>query len=358
MLLFWIAAALLSAAAVAVVLARAAKPAEPQAEAPELVVYRRHLAELDETRAQGLLDDAGYGAARAEAARRLLSASDRAKAGGAAEETAGDRKREGRLALAVAVGAVALAMGAYLLVGSPGRPDQPYAARLKTWISADPANLGPGELAARLKYVTSRRPGDSRAWFFLGYAYEASGDPTDAAEAYEKSLALNARQADAWAGLGESLTAMNEGQVNAGARNAFERALALDPGSPASQVFLGQADIQAGDVDKGLARWRTLAATFKTGDPRRVELERKIAEVSRPSAKVAPDQAPMIRAMVERQAAALKANPNDVDGWVRLVRSYAVLHDAKAEGDALKRARAIFKDRPADLARIERAPGG
>jgi cytochrome c-type biogenesis protein CcmH len=256
---------------------------------------------------------------------------------------------------------VLLAAGAYVLVGSPGSPDQPYARRLNGWLSADPASLAPGELAARLKYVTSRKPNDAKAWFFLGFSYGLAGDPSDAALAYDKSLALDDRQAAAWSGLGESLADLNEGQVGPDARKAFERALALDPASVPARVYLGLADIQSGDKSAGLARWRATVASLPETDPRRAELERKIAEVSgarAPAEASASQAAPMVRAMVERQAQALKTNPDDVDGWVRLVRSYAVLHDAKAEADALARARVIFKDRPADLARIERAPGG
>lgn len=357
MLAFWIAAALLCAAAVSVVLARAAKPAAAAGEEPELAVLRGHLAELEDARAQGLLDEAGYAAARAEAGRRLLAADAKVKSRDKAVGAARDPRRERLAVLTVAVAAVLIAMGAYLAVGSPGRPDQPYQSRLRRWLSADPASLGPGELAARLKYVTTKRPNDPRAWFFLGYSYRAAGDAVDASQAFEKSLALDPKQADAWSGLGESLTAMNDGQIDADARQAFEKALKLDPQSPAAQVYLGQAEIQAGNVEAGLAHWRNLAASLPANDPRRQELARRIAEVAKQGAPapIPAGQAPMIRAMVERQAQALKANPTDVDGWTRLVRSYTVLHDEAARAGALKRAREIFKNRPADLDRIENA---
>jgi cytochrome c-type biogenesis protein CcmH len=59
----------------------------------------------------------------------------------------------------------------------------------------------------------------------------------------------------------------------------------------------------------------------------------------------AGDQQQMIRGMVESLDAKLKADPNNFEGWVRLVRSYAVLNDKDHAAEALKRGLAAF---PAD----------
>jgi len=54
------------------------------------------------------------------------------------------------------------------------------------------------------------------------------------------------------------------------------------------------------------------------------------------------DQQQMIRGMVDNLDAKLKADPNNFEGWVRLVRSYAVLNDKDRAADALKRGLAAF----------------
>ncbi|MDH5488550.1 MAG: c-type cytochrome biogenesis protein CcmI, partial [Rhodospirillaceae bacterium] len=41
------------------------------------------------------------------------------------------------------------------------------------------------------------------------------------------------------------------------------------------------------------------------------------------------DQQEMIRSMVERLAARLQENPDDLEGWVRLERAYQVLGEAE-----------------------------
>jgi cytochrome c-type biogenesis protein CcmH len=109
--------------------------------------------------------------------------------------------------------------------------------------------------------------------------------------------------------------------------------------------------------------WRALAASLPADDPRRAALTGEIARVEAgPSAAAqavaaaAPeDQAQMIRGMVDGLAARLAAQPDDPEGWARLVRAYGVLGDADAQARALAGARKQFADRPAVLAEIEAA---
>lgn len=357
MLVFWIAAALLTAAAAAVVLWRASRPEAVAADATT-EVYRRHLAEQDELLARGLLDETEWKAARAEAARRLL---------GAARQTAPagpPNPRRDRLVVLGAVLASALvAVGAYLAVGSPGAPDRPYARRLASWKAADPASLSPPQMAAVLAEFARERPNDPQVWSFLGRARAASGDLIGAARALERAVALNPRSAADWTALGEVLTGLNDGKSGDDAMAAFRRARTLAPDAPEPSYFLGRAEIAAGRRAQGLALWREAAGRLPADDPRRVAIETEIrrAEAGSGSAAEAIAALPAdrrraaIRGMVEGLAARLEASPDDAEGWARLVRAYGVLGDAAARADALGRARSRFRDRPAELALIEEA---
>ena len=126
MMIFWIAAALLSAGAAALVLrgAVAARPA--LAEDPALTVHRRQLAEIDDLAERGLLAEGEHKAARAEAGRRLLDAAD-------APTPAA--KGELRLALLILAGGAPLAAAALYVfaAGAPGTPDQPFMSRVPAW---------------------------------------------------------------------------------------------------------------------------------------------------------------------------------------------------------------------------------
>jgi len=111
-------------------------------------------------------------------------------------------------------------------------------------------------------------------------------------------------------------------------------------------------------------------ATLPAGDPHRQLVEGQILLVEKtggltdPAAEQADassagNQSAFIQAMVSRLAARLQAQPDDPDGWARLVRAYGVLKDDKAKAAALDRARQLFAKRPDALAKIEaQAQGG
>ena len=68
-------------------------------------------------------------------------------------------------------------------------------------------------------------------------------------------------------------------------------------------------------------------------------------------------QAAMIRGMVDRLAARLKENGADLDGWLRLIRSYGVLKEPGKAQEAAASARKQFASEPEALTRIEALTG-
>lgn len=357
MWLFWIGAGVLAAAAAALVVARAtgAASAEAAPEDPAVAVYRRQLAELDDLASRGLLGEAERRAAHAEAARRLLGAADRS---GPAE---GGAAPSARWILLAALGtAVLAALGLYLLLGSPGFPDQPYRARVAAW-RAHPQAARPAEMAAVLRDLVKERPRDAQAREFLGRAELEAGDPIEAAAAFRQAIALEPRRADLQVMLGQALIAGAEGAPPPEAETAFRQALALDPSDLPARYFLARTQIARGERAAGLAGWQALRAELAPDDPRRATLEADMGRVlagdtggpGEAANQGGGDQAAFIKAMVDRLAARLKTAPDDPDGWARLVRAYRVLGDRSAESQALDRARKLFAGRPADLAKVE-----
>ncbi len=368
---FWIVTGLLAAAAAALVISRAgaaARLARSEPPDPAVPVYRRHLAELEEQAAQGLLGPEEHRAARAEAARRLLRFAD---AQGDPERPGG---RGSRLMAALCGAlAAALALGVYLVLGAPGLPDQPYAARLAGWRRADPATLDPARMAAVLAELTRQRPHDPQAFDYLGRAKLAAGDAFGAAGAFSTAAALSPGRADLRASEGEALVMDARGKLTPEATVAFQQALRLDPRNAPARYYVGRAQIAAGDVAGGLSDWRALLADMAPADPRRSALQAEIDQAGSgaaldrlpsgptvppqlaraPGAPLGGPQAAFIQAMVARQAAELKADPDKPQGWARLVRSYGVLGDVAAQQAALSQARRLFAKRPAELAPIE-----
>jgi cytochrome c-type biogenesis protein CcmH len=302
--------------------------------------------------ARGLIPQSERRSAHAEAARRLLAAADTP----AQSWTSGAGDRRGVLIAAVLAPLAALAV--YLVLGSPGLPDQPFASRMKAWMASNPASLDPPELAAVLKRLTAERPNDAEGFKYLALAEGASQDAPEAVRALRHALRLAPERADLWEMLGEALVVEAGGQLTPDARNAFAETVKREPKAIVARFQLARARIEAGDKAGGVAEWRALLADLPPDDPRRQPLAAVIAEQTAPTAgqpAVATGQMAAIRGMVERLAVRLKSQPEDPDGWVRLVRAYAVLGEASRRDAALRTARARFRTRPDILSALDAA---
>lgn len=386
MITFSIAAVLLSALAAVLILQRASGAARRPDDDPTLAVYRRQLTEIDDLAERGLLAEGELKAAKAEAARRLLGA---AKGAEAASTAAAQPRATRPLRLAVLAGAAAapvLAAALYVALGKPGLHDQPFTQRLDAWKQGDPSQLTAGEMAAVLQTVAKSRPKDAEPLTYLARAQLASGNVPAAAESMRKAVRLQPDDAGLWANLGILLLLEGQGEETQPAQAAFRQALKLDPKSPPARYHLARARIASGDVAGGLNEWRALAAELPADAPERLQLEQEIAAtakaghlVAQPKAAPPPQQqqaeaggapealagaltgqapaagAPDPRQMVAQLAARLEQDPNNLAGWARLIRSYAVLGDPDKMKQAQDRARQLFKGQPEALKTIDSA---
>ena len=363
MIAFWIAAAGLSAVVAALVLRGAARASLGVGDDASLAVHRRQLSEIDDLAERGLLADAELKGARAEAGRRLIAAADHQ----APWPPANPRLRP--LILVLGAAAPVLALGIYGLVGALGVADQPYLKRVAEWRKTDPVQLEPQKIAAVLEQIAIQRPTDPEPLKNLALARMAAGDATGASQALRRAVILAPDRADLWSGLGETFVAEGQGEIGADARKAFTEALKREPKNVSARYHLGLARISDGDVKGGLADWKALLADLPPDDPRRMGFGHQIAQVeadgglrtaAAPTGQPAEaaqggDVQDMIQGMVAGLAARLEANPDDPDGWIKLVRAYAVLGDAARRDAALAKAQARYKDQPKVIAALGQA---
>jgi cytochrome c-type biogenesis protein CcmH len=352
MIVFWAAAGVLTAAAAALILMRAAGAAASDVTGdPAAGLYRRQLSEIDELADRGLMGEAERKSAHAEAARRLLAATD-----APAEAWSADPKAR-RPALLAVTAVPALTLGLYLALGAPGFPDQPYARRLQEWRTADLQTLNAPEIAAVLRDVLKTRGDDPEGWRMLAIA-EASSDNTPAAiRALRRAVALAPERNDLRRMLGEALVIQAGGQVKTDAQAVFAEVLRRDPSDPAARFYLAQAKAEAGRGAEAAAELRALLAELPPEDERRPFVEASIAKAegrSVPTRQPSPEL-DAIRGMVASLAAKLEQNPDDPEGWVRLVRSYSVLGETAQRDAALTNAKARYADRPDILKQLEEA---
>lgn len=364
-MLFWIFAAVLTAAVLLLIvppLLRSAGSA-PDREDFDREVYRDQLDELERDRARGLINEAQAEAAKAEIGRRMLATVEK----GDAETAAPTTTRSARvlamlLALVLPVGALAV----YGTYGSPDLPAQPLASR-----NLEQERGGPPKtvLAAmdKLKAQLAENPGDLQGWLILGQAYAKMGRNADAADALRHAVALNKDDVELQGLFGETLVSANDGMVPEEAALAFDAVLAKEPKDPRARFFAALARFQAGDQKGALERWSTLLAESPADAPWVPVLRDQIREAAvalnldpatvtpQPLPAASKDAGPvagqagqgqngqgqyeMIRGMVSSLAAKLDANPSDVDGWLKLARSYGVLGEPAQALDAARKAR-------------------
>ncbi|RRN66535.1 c-type cytochrome biogenesis protein CcmI [Caulobacter sp. 602-1] len=357
MIAFWIAAAGLSVATAGLVLRGAARARPVDDAQARLEPHRRRLAEVERLAIDGLLAETELKAARAEAGRGLLAAADQTETW--ERDGAGPRK-----AVVIAVGAACVAaVGLYVTVGKPEMADQPYAKRVAAWKAADPATLEPAKIAAVLEGVAADRPTDPEPLVFLAKARAAAGDLPGAEAALRRAVRLAPKRGDLWSLLGETFVVEAKGQVGADAKLAFGEALKVAPNDIRAHYYLGRGRIADGDVAGGLADWRAVVSSLPANDPGRTALGQEIAQVEalgrlpsdQPAADANPQVQGMIVGMVEGLAARLAQSPDDPEGWVRLVRAYAVLGESAKRDAALASATARFKDQPKVLSALRQA---
>ena len=295
-------------------------------------VYLDQLSELERERQEGRIGDDEAEAARAEIARRLISV----------DKSAARLKPESisplavRLVAFVALAGIPIAtLLAYQQTGSPDLPPQPLAAR--TNMPADHQDIQ--TLIARAEKHLAENPEDGRGWEVLGPIYMRMERFGEAATAFRNALRLAGPTSDRYASLGEAVLALEGGIVTREARQAFQRAADLDSGNIKARYYLALALRQEGKSDAAAAGFRKILDDSPPDATWRPFVERALASVDPDAAPPGPtddqiaaaselsasEQAEMIEGMVSRLAERLEQEPDDPDGWVRLVRAYIVL---------------------------------
>ncbi|MEQ8267674.1 MAG: c-type cytochrome biogenesis protein CcmI [Parvibaculum sp.] len=330
---------------------RAGRGSPSDAGGSEVALYRDQLDEIGRDLDRGVIGEAEAEAARIEVSRRLLAA-DTART--AARLTAGADPRWRKVAaLALALGIPVLALGIYLGAGSPALEGRPFAERL----AAPPEELPLEGLVVRIERHLKDEPGDIRGWELIAPAYLQLSRFDDAANAWTRAMLIGGVTAERMAARGEARTLANDGIVSPAAKADFEKAAELDPDEPRAQYFLGAAELDAGDRAAALSRWKALLSRAPDGAAWAPSLRARIAKLEGGPAISSADE-PMIRGMVERLAARLEEQPNDLEGWLRLIRSYDVLRDREEALTALEKARKIFADDTEALAQLRAAEAG
>ena len=172
----------------------------------------------------------------------------------------------------------------------------------------------------------------------------------DAAEAYRNVLRLSKPDAANLSDFGEAQVMANQGIVPASAHELFRQALALDPQFPKARFYDALALKQEGKTAEAKAAFEAFLKDTPDDAPWRQMLLAEMQDMSaRPPAldqqtmadaqnTSGEDQQAMIRSMVDGLDQKLAANPDNLDGWLRLIRARVVLGDTDKAKAAYRKA--------------------
>lgn len=311
----------------------------------ETAIYKDQLAEVERDRSAGLISSGDAEAAQIEISRRLL-ASARSK-----RETRVGAHLTARRAVAVfaLLGVPFVAGSLYLTYGAPALGSRVVAERR----AVPPAQASLETLVSQVEAHLEKNPKDGRGWEVLAPVLLKLGRTDDAIRAFRNAIAFSGETAPRRADLGEAIAAGSGGVITAEARQEFERAMALDASEVKARYFTAVAAMQDGNAERAGAIWSDMLKSAPENAPWRPLVARALAQLRGSTAPelsgetitaandmTAAQRAEMIGGMVERLAARLKQNGDDVDGWLRLVRAYMVLGQVDRAKQAIADARA------------------
>ena len=352
-MIFWLISAALTLAAVSAALLPLTKrqAAVVPADANDLEVYKDQLRELADDLARGLISPENASAAKLEISRRILRLDTEAPTQSGSTRSNWPTKAAVGAALMIPV----IGWGGYLLSGQPQMPDQPIAVRMST----PPANAPIEVLLAKTEQHLALNPNDGKGWEVIAPVYLRLGQFEKAALAFRQTLKLNGASLKNELGLGEALAGLNNGLIGPDAEEAFQRAAALAPDDPQPKILLAAALAQRGQYRQAKAAFQAILATAPADAPWRAIVEQSIANLETAQTKPVPDagqpgptaadvenaagmsaadRTAMIEGMVANLDEKLKNNPADKAGWLRLIRSYAMLGKPDTALEALERA--------------------
>lgn len=319
-------------------------------------VFRDQLDELDRDLAAGLISADERDAAAQEIERRTLNAARRLDGGFTRSH------RAPVVAVTLAAAAAAVALGGYALVGQPGHPDQPLAAR-KTEILERRAATG--DVNARIQLLIERtrdNPEDFEDWWTLAVSYASIGNDAASVEAYRHAAELEPDEPGVQAAYAEAMVLANGNKVPAPARIIFETVLRKTP-DPRARYYVALAKAQAQEFEAALDAWVALAADSSPNAPWMPLVRRDIGNMVRfldyeltdylPDATEA-EVAAAGGASTDEVAAtriaelenALSTDPMDHEAWIELATRLAQSGDNDASAKALTQGAAHFAAAP------------
>lgn len=332
-------------------------------------IYKIQLAEIEADLKRGLIDNENAEEARLELSRNIL-ASEKQKAD---SKFLLRRDKALKIIIIIAVLCVpVVTLGVYSLIGQPDLKSHSF----NELMTKDREKLSAEEKLVRTEALFARNPEDGKLADELATAYLIQGRFQDAVNTYVSALRLNGETAPRLVGYGMALIGYNDGTINDDAQKSFEKAAKLAPGDFYPRLFIAQSLHQSGKtaeaiksltdflarVPKDNAGRQRVEAMIK--DLQNMETESQLSQKGGLNEEKAATKSEQnekrdeIIAMIDRLAARLQQNPDDLDGWKQLIHSWLVLKETNKALLALKEGQLkLSRDKASELISYAKVQG-
>jgi cytochrome c-type biogenesis protein CcmH len=199
--------------------------------------------------------------------------------------------------------------------------------------------LGHSELVNLSTDQTLLNPQDAKGWRRLGMAQFLANHFEESANSFAKAIALEPENLDTKSSHAEALVMAAQGTVTPAAKAIFDQVLEANPREARSLFYDALAFEQAGNFDTARDRWRVMLQDAPPDAPWRKAIEEHVQKL----ASSTDDQMVMIKSMVAGLAAKLEDDPQNEEGWIKLMKSYMVLKETAKAKATLQLALEKFK---------------
>jgi cytochrome c-type biogenesis protein CcmH len=311
-----------------------------------VAIHRDQLQALEVDLARGIISKQDFDTTRDELQLRLLDDTESYEAMPTQTPTGFWTAR--RTAVAIGLSIPLFSIGIYLQLGTPSAIDP--VAQAST--NEQQVRQMIDTLAARLK----ANPDDPKGWAMLARSYKVMGRFDEAKQAFDKAGDLVNTEPDLLVDYADLLAVRADNNMEGKPLELINKALAINPMHPMGLMMSGVAAYKRSEFKTAVAQWEKLLTVLEPGSPDTQQVEADIADARAKSGMPAapksallpaPDKLggtgsesgklppvpagaaagmtpEMINQMVDRLAARLKDNPDDVAGWAKLARAYKV----------------------------------
>ncbi len=284
---FWIIVALMLGLGVAVLVAvflRKRPDITSSQREQNLLLAKEKLADLDQEKAAGNIDEETYAQAKEELEAGLLEDTE------VEEAVATVQPASARFAaIAVALLVPVLSVGIYMKTGSPqyvemsGIPNP--GAQNPHAMNAGGNTPTMEELLQGLEERVQNAPDDTEGWFMLGRVYQSMNRFPEAVKAYEQLRKLTDNHPQALIALADTLAMVQGGKISGRPYELVRQALDKEPDDPTALWLAGKGAVEAADYQNAIYYWRRAEAALADNADFVRELRNMIAQVKQAAAQ-------------------------------------------------------------------------